>query len=160
MSGPQPPARYEIRVQGVLDQRWTAWFEGLQVTSEGSQTVICGPLPDQPALHGVLIKVRDLGMCLISVRGWTQTAPERRARHETPPGDRRHLRHVHVPTERLPQMRQIRPAGQQAAISAASRPARARHRARPSVRPPHQMLPRPPRQPGRCAQPALAPGSR
>ena len=68
MSGPQPPARYEIRVQGVLDQRWTAWFEGLQVTSEGSQTVICGPLPDQPALHGVLIKVRDLGMCLISVR--------------------------------------------------------------------------------------------
>jgi hypothetical protein len=68
VSGSQSPARYEIRVQGVLDQRWTAWFEGLQVTSEGSQTVICGPLPDQPALHGVLIKVRDLGMCLLSVR--------------------------------------------------------------------------------------------
>ena len=68
MSGSQSPARYEIRVQGALDQRWTAWFEGLQVTAEGSQTVICGPLPDQPALHGVLIKVRDLGMCLISVR--------------------------------------------------------------------------------------------
>ena len=68
MSGSQSPARYEIRVEGVLDQRWTAWFEGLQVTSEGSQTVISGPLPDQPALHGVLIKVRDLGMCLISVR--------------------------------------------------------------------------------------------
>ena len=68
MSGSQSPASYEIRVQGVLDQRWTAWFEGLQVTTEGSQTVMCGPLPDQPALHGVLIKVRDLGMCLISVR--------------------------------------------------------------------------------------------
>jgi hypothetical protein len=68
VSGSQSPARYEIRVEGVLDQRWTAWFEGLQVTSEGSQTVISGPLPDQPALHGVLIKVRDLGMCLISVR--------------------------------------------------------------------------------------------
>ena len=68
MSGSQSPARYEIRVGGVLDQRWTACFEGLQVTSEGSQTVISGPLPDQPALHGVLIKVRDLGMCLISVR--------------------------------------------------------------------------------------------
>ena len=54
--------------RGVLDQRWTACFEGLQITSEGSQTVISGPLPDQPALHGVLIKVRDLGMCLISVR--------------------------------------------------------------------------------------------
>jgi hypothetical protein len=68
VSGSQSPARYEIRVEGVLDQRWTAWFEALQVTSEGSQTVISGPLPDQPALHGVLIKVRDLGMCLISVR--------------------------------------------------------------------------------------------
>lgn len=68
VSGSQSPARYEIRVEGVLDQRWTAWFEGLQVTTEGSQTVISGPLPDQPALHGVLIKVRDLGMCLISVR--------------------------------------------------------------------------------------------
>jgi hypothetical protein len=68
VSGSQSPASYEIRVEGVLDQRWTACFEGLQVTSEGSQTVISGPLPDQPALHGVLIKVRDLGMCLISVR--------------------------------------------------------------------------------------------
>jgi hypothetical protein len=68
VSGSHSPARYEIRVQGVLDQRWTTWFEGLQVISEGSQTVICGLLPDQPALHGVLIKVRDLGMCLISVR--------------------------------------------------------------------------------------------
>jgi hypothetical protein len=69
VSGSQSPARYEIRVGGVLDQRWTACFEGLQVTSESSQTVISGPLPDQPALHGaLLIKVRDLGMCLISVR--------------------------------------------------------------------------------------------
>ena len=68
MSGSQSPARYEIRVGGVFDRRWTACFEGLQVTSEDSETVISGPLPDQPALHGVLIKVRDLGMCLISVR--------------------------------------------------------------------------------------------
>ena len=68
MSGSQSPARYEIRVGGVFDRRWTACFEGLQVTSEDSETVISGPLPDQPALHRVLIKVRDLGMCLISVR--------------------------------------------------------------------------------------------
>jgi hypothetical protein len=68
VSGSQSPARYEIRVGGVFDRRWTACFEGLQVTSEDSETVISGPLPDQPALHGVLIKVRDLGMCLISVR--------------------------------------------------------------------------------------------
>ena len=64
MSDPQSHARYEIRLEGTLDQHWTAWFEGLQVTTEGSQTVISGPLPDQPALHGVLIKVRDLGLCL------------------------------------------------------------------------------------------------
>ena len=68
MTGPRSPARYEIRVEGVLDERWTGWFEGLQVTRRGSQALISGQLPDQPALHGVLIKVRDLGMCLISVR--------------------------------------------------------------------------------------------
>ena len=67
MNGPGP-ARYEIRVEGVLDGRWAAWFGGLQVTSEGTQTVISGLLADQPALHGVLAKIRDLGLCLISVR--------------------------------------------------------------------------------------------
>jgi hypothetical protein len=62
------PARYEIRVRDVLDSRWTAWFDGLQVTGEGEETVICGLLADQPALYGLLTKVRDLGLCLISVR--------------------------------------------------------------------------------------------
>ena len=68
MNGPGGPARYEIRVDGVLDSRWADWFGGLQVTSDGTQTVISGQLADQPALHGVLAKVRDLGLCLISVR--------------------------------------------------------------------------------------------
>ncbi len=68
MSGSGWPARYEIRVDGVLDDRWAAWFGGLQVTSDGTQTVILGLLADQPALHGVLAKIRDLGLCLISVR--------------------------------------------------------------------------------------------
>lgn len=68
MSGPGQPTRYEIRVEGVLDSGWAAWFEGLQVEGRGTQTVISGLLPDQPALHGLLIKVRDLGLCLISVR--------------------------------------------------------------------------------------------
>ena len=62
------PARYEIRVAGVLDSRWTAWFNGLQVRGQGNDTLICGLLADQPALHGLLTKVRDLGLCLISVR--------------------------------------------------------------------------------------------
>lgn len=66
--GLQSPARYEIRVDGVLGKRWAAWFAGLQVSSDGDQTVICGWLPDQPALHGVLVKVGDLGLTLISVR--------------------------------------------------------------------------------------------
>ena len=48
-------AHYEIRVEGVLDRYWTAWFEGLQITSDGSQTVLSGPLTDQAALHGVLL---------------------------------------------------------------------------------------------------------
>jgi hypothetical protein len=68
VSGSQSPACYEIRVEGTLDRRWAAWFEGLQIASEGQQTVICGLLPDQPALHGVLNKIRDLGLCLVSVR--------------------------------------------------------------------------------------------
>jgi hypothetical protein len=62
------PACYEIRVAGVLDGRWAAWFDDLQVTGRGEETVIRGLVADQPALHGLLTKVRDLGLCLISVR--------------------------------------------------------------------------------------------
>jgi hypothetical protein len=61
-------AYYEIRVEGLLDRHWEAWFGGLQFKSDGAQTVISGLLPDQPALHGLLAKIRDLGLCLISVR--------------------------------------------------------------------------------------------
>jgi hypothetical protein len=68
VSGPGRAARYEIRVDGILDDRWADWFGGLQVSSDGTQTVIAGLLPDQPALHGLLARVRDLGLCLISVR--------------------------------------------------------------------------------------------
>ena len=62
------PEQYEIRVEGVLGERWAAWFEGLRVSSEETETVISGPLTDQAALHGVLVKISDLGMRLISVR--------------------------------------------------------------------------------------------
>jgi hypothetical protein len=68
-SGPTEPVRYEIRVQGVLDPRWSAWFEGLRVTSdERGQTTIAGPVTDQAGLHGLLTKVRDLGLPLLEVR--------------------------------------------------------------------------------------------
>ena len=62
------PVRYEIRVEGALGEQWSGWFDGLQVTSEGTCTVISGVIRDQPALHGLLNRVRDLGLCLILVQ--------------------------------------------------------------------------------------------
>ena len=59
---------YEFRVQGRLDQRWSSWFNGLTISYEDEGiTVLRGPLVDQAALHGVLIKVRDLALPLLSV---------------------------------------------------------------------------------------------
>jgi hypothetical protein len=60
--------RYEIRVQGHLDRAWSAWFDGLTITHEsGGDTLLEGELVDQAALHGVLLKVRDLGLRLLAV---------------------------------------------------------------------------------------------
>ncbi len=59
---------YEIRLQGHLDPRWSAWFDGLTVTSDADgTTVIRGSVIDQAALHGLLQKVRDIGLPLVSV---------------------------------------------------------------------------------------------
>ena len=68
VTGMAPDSHYEIRVLGSLDGHWAAWFEGLQVSSDGSQTVLSGLVADQAALHGVLNKVCGLGLVLISVR--------------------------------------------------------------------------------------------
>jgi hypothetical protein len=77
------PAQYEIRVAGVLDSRWAAWFNGLQFSGQGDETVIRGLLADQSALHGLLTKVRDLGLCLISVRRLDTGQAETRHREQT-----------------------------------------------------------------------------
>ncbi len=62
------PQYYEIRLKGHLDDRWTDWFEGLTITLEDNgETLLTGPVIDQAALHGLLKKVRDLGMSLVSV---------------------------------------------------------------------------------------------
>jgi hypothetical protein len=62
------PVRYQIRVEGVLDQRWSAWFDGLQLSSEpGGVTVLAGEVGDQAALYGLLAKIRDLNLPLLSV---------------------------------------------------------------------------------------------
>ena len=62
------PGRYEIRIKGHLDDQWTAWFEGLTLTLEDNgDTLLTGPVVDQSALHGLLRKIRDLGLPLVSV---------------------------------------------------------------------------------------------
>jgi len=59
---------YQIRIKGHLGPRWTDWFGGLTITLEESgDTLLVGPVVDQAALHGLLTKVRDLGMPLLSV---------------------------------------------------------------------------------------------
>jgi hypothetical protein len=65
---PGPYPRYEIRLKGHLDDRWAEWFEGLTITEEkDGDTLLSGPVIDQAALHGLLKKVRDLGLPLVSV---------------------------------------------------------------------------------------------
>lgn len=62
------PEYYEIKIKGHLDQRWSEWFAGLQLMHlEGNETLLSGLLPDQAALHGLLERVRDLNLTLISV---------------------------------------------------------------------------------------------
>ena len=64
----QAPAGYRIRVEGHLDQRWSAWFDDLTVTRESDGTTsLSGAVTDQAELHGLLMKIRDLGVALISI---------------------------------------------------------------------------------------------
>ncbi len=68
--------QYEIRVEGQLGTRWSAWFDGLSVTAEpDGTTVLRGVLLDQPALHGLLQKLRDVGLPLLSLTQVPPTVP-------------------------------------------------------------------------------------
>jgi hypothetical protein len=68
MTDPTQPPVYQIRIQGHLDAVWGDWFTGLVLTrEEDGVTLLAGPVVDQAALHGILRKVRDLGLPLISV---------------------------------------------------------------------------------------------
>jgi hypothetical protein len=77
---PELPMFYQIRIKGHLNPQWTDWFEGLTITLEDNgETLLTGPVVDQAALHGLLKKVRDLGMPLISVnpvKGGCTNVPE------------------------------------------------------------------------------------
>jgi hypothetical protein len=74
-TGHQPSSgQYEIRFQGHLHSRWASWFDGLTVTDESDgTTLVQGPVADQAALHGLLRKLHDLGLPLLSV---TRIGPE------------------------------------------------------------------------------------
>ncbi len=60
-------ADYQIKVKGKLGNQWSEWFEGMTVTYEGAVTTISGRVVDQPAWHGLFVRIRDLGLPLISV---------------------------------------------------------------------------------------------
>ena len=64
---PGQPMVYQIRIKGHLGREWTNWFSGLTITLDNGETLLTGSVVDQAALHGVLKKVRDLGMPLLSV---------------------------------------------------------------------------------------------
>ena len=69
------PMLYQIRIKGHLGPQWTDWFEGMTITlEENGDTLLTGPVVDQAALHGLLRRVRDLGLPLVSV---SRVEPER-----------------------------------------------------------------------------------
>lgn len=64
---PNQPTVYQIRIKGQLDSQWSDWFSGLTISLDDGDTLMTGPVSDQAALYGLLKKVRDLGMPLVSV---------------------------------------------------------------------------------------------
>ena len=59
---------YEITVKGILDRKWSDWFDGFTIEYAAGDTILTGPVDDQAALHGLLAKIRDLGLPLLSVK--------------------------------------------------------------------------------------------
>jgi hypothetical protein len=63
------PSIYQIRVKGILDEKWSDWFDSFTITPQADdETLLVGPVSDQSALHGLLAKIRDLGLPLLSVQ--------------------------------------------------------------------------------------------
>jgi hypothetical protein len=80
----QPPTApiYEIRLQGHLGPQWAEWFEGLTIVlQENGETLLTGPVVDQPALHGLIKRVRDLGLPLLAVTRVEKDPPAKEAAH-------------------------------------------------------------------------------
>ena len=61
------PIQFRIKLKGHLDHKWSDWFEEMAISTEGDKTILTGPVADQAALHGLLIRIRDLNLTLLSV---------------------------------------------------------------------------------------------
>ena len=61
------PVPYRIRLKECLDDKWSEWFEQMAISCEGGETILSGPVADQAALHGILIRIRDLNLTLLAV---------------------------------------------------------------------------------------------
>lgn len=61
------PAHYRIKLKGHIDRKWSDWFGQMAISNEGGETILTGPVADQAALHGLLIRIRDLNLTLLSV---------------------------------------------------------------------------------------------
>jgi hypothetical protein len=81
-SRPDGAIWYEIRLQGHLDSRWSARFDGMTLTTGDGSTLLTGPVVDQAALHGLLHQLRDVGLSLVSV---VQVEPDAATRSARPP---------------------------------------------------------------------------
>lgn len=66
-------AFYQIRLKGTLDSSWSDWFGGFSINVKGDETVLIGSVPDQSALHGILAKINDLGLSIVSVEKISNT---------------------------------------------------------------------------------------
>ena len=67
------PTAYKIRLKGALDSSWSDWFDGFTISVQGDETLLVGFVLDQSALHGILAKINDLGLSLISVTKLNQS---------------------------------------------------------------------------------------
>jgi hypothetical protein len=76
------PTIYEIRVKGVLDETWSDWLGGLAIIPQAcGETLLRGPVRDQAALHGLIVKIRNMGLCLLSVNPVEIDSPREEERH-------------------------------------------------------------------------------
>ena len=71
------PVDYRIKLKGQLDPEWSDWFGQMAISTEGDATILSGPLADQAALHGLLMRIRDLNLTLLSVERIEPARPER-----------------------------------------------------------------------------------